>query len=111
MLNGIEVLNKTTINDGIFWIVLSIVFAIVFLIGLIYTIVVHELNECGLGLMIVGLFLAIIFGVQYIQPSSRPHMQYQVTISDSVSMVEFNEKYEVISVEGKIYTIREKDGE
>lgn len=34
---------------------------------------------------------------------------YQVTIDDSVSMVEFNEKYDIVEVEGKIYTIKEKE--
>lgn len=35
--------------------------------------------------------------------------EYQVTIDESVSMIEFYERYEIINVEGKIYTIREKD--
>lgn len=33
--------------------------------------------------------------------------EYKVTIDDSVSMVEFLEKYEIVSQEGKIYTIRD----
>lgn len=35
--------------------------------------------------------------------------EYQVTIDESVSMIEFYERYEIINVEGEIYTIREKD--
>ena len=111
MLNGVEVLNVSKVNDGIFWIALSIVFLVVFLIGLIYTIAIHELNDVGFGLMIFGLILSVIFFVLYLQPQSRPYNQYQVTISDNVKMKEFNEKYEVIDVDGEIYTIREKDGE
>lgn len=34
---------------------------------------------------------------------------YQVTISDDVNFVEFNEKYEIIDQEGRIYTVRERD--
>ena len=34
---------------------------------------------------------------------------YQVTIDDSVLMVEFTEKYEIVEINGKIYTIREKE--
>lgn len=34
--------------------------------------------------------------------------QYKVMISDEVSMNEFLEKYEIIDIEGKIYTVREK---
>lgn len=35
-------------------------------------------------------------------------VEYQVTIDDNVSMNEFNDKYEIIKVDGKIYTVREK---
>ena len=34
--------------------------------------------------------------------------EYKVTIDDSVSYVEFMEKYEVIDQEGEIYTVRER---
>lgn len=33
---------------------------------------------------------------------------YQVTVDNSVSMNEFQNKYEIIEVEGKIYTVRER---
>ena len=32
-----------------------------------------------------------------------------MTISESVSMTEFYEQYEIIDVDGKIYTIKEKN--
>ena len=35
---------------------------------------------------------------------------YKVTISDEVSMNDFLERYEIINQEGKIYTVRERDG-
>lgn len=36
---------------------------------------------------------------------------YYVTVDDSVSFTEFNEKYKIIDIEGKIYHIVEKDKE
>lgn len=36
---------------------------------------------------------------------------YKVTVSDEVSMNDFLERYEIIDQEGKIYTVRERDGE
>lgn len=36
---------------------------------------------------------------------------YKVIISDEVSMNDFLERYEIIDQEGKIYTVRERDGE
>lgn len=34
--------------------------------------------------------------------------QYKVTISDAVTMSDFLEKYEIVDVDGKIYTVRER---
>ena len=36
------------------------------------------------------------------------HIEYKVTIDDSVSMNEFLDKYEILDQEGKIYTVKEK---
>lgn len=41
-------------------------------------------------------------------PEDKYETHYQVTIDDSVSMNEFQDKYEIIEVEGKIYTVRER---
>ena len=35
--------------------------------------------------------------------------QYQVSVDDSVTMNEFTEKYNIISVDGKIYTVEERN--
>ena len=37
------------------------------------------------------------------------HIEYKVTIDDSVSMNEFLDKYEILDQEGKIYTVKEKN--
>ena len=41
-------------------------------------------------------------------PEDKYETRYQVTVDNSVSMNEFQNKYEVIGVEGKIYTVRER---
>ena len=41
--------------------------------------------------------------------NSINHIEYKVTIDDSVSMNEFLDKYEIIDQEGKIYTVKEKE--
>lgn len=41
-------------------------------------------------------------------PKEKHETRYQVTVDDSVSMNEFQNKYEIIEVEGKIYTVRER---
>ena len=37
------------------------------------------------------------------------HIEYKVTIDDSVSMNEFLDKYEILGQEGKIYTVKERE--
>ena len=41
-------------------------------------------------------------------PEDKYETHYQVTVDNSVSMNEFQNKYEIIKVEGKIYTVRER---
>jgi hypothetical protein len=41
--------------------------------------------------------------------NSINHIEYKVTIDDSVSMNEFLDKYEILDQEGKIYTVRERE--
>ena len=41
-------------------------------------------------------------------PEDKYETHYQVTVDNSVSMNEFQNKYESIKVEGKIYTVRER---
>ena len=46
-----------------------------------------------------------------IQSSPSDIKEYQVTIDESVSMVDFTSKYDIIRVDGEIYTIQEKESE
>ena len=41
--------------------------------------------------------------------NSINHVEYKVTIDDSVSMNEFLDKYEILDQEGKIYTVKERE--
>ena len=41
-------------------------------------------------------------------PEDKYETRYQVTVDNSVSMNEFQDKYEIIEVEGKIYTVKER---
>ncbi len=107
MLNGIEVLNKVEMYKR-FPIILIIPIMIFFALSIIM------ISENGLKNEIISILFAICFLISLTtgliinsQPSGI--IQYQVTIDESVSMVEFNELYDVIEVEGKIWTIVEKE--
>lgn len=72
-------------------------------------------NECDGSFIFLFILFGIVFsalvGVVIASATSYPtayETHYKVTIDDNVSMNEFNEKYEIVSQEGKIYTVREK---
>lgn len=56
----------------------------------------------GTGLIFLGALLGLILQ----QPS---YTKYEVTFTDTISLAEFNEKYEVLEQREKIYVIKEKE--
>ena len=56
----------------------------------------------GTGLIFLGTLLGLIFQ----QPL---YTKYEVTFTDTISLAEFNEKYEVLEQRDKIYVIKEKE--
>lgn len=64
--------------------------------------------------IILSVILALIFGsvlggaTWYNQSKNSLPETYDVTIDESVSFREFDEKYEVVERNGEIYTIKEK---
>ena len=61
--------------------------------------------------LLLGLVCSCLVGMVIASETSYPtayETHYKVTFDDNVSMNEFNEKYELINQEGKIYTIRER---
>ena len=63
----------------------------------------------------VGLAFGITFGLvvglipAWSTVPNEYETQYKVTISDEVPMNDFLARYEIIDIEGKIYTVRELD--
>lgn len=56
--------------------------------------------------LVICVILTIVCGC--LIPEDKYETRYQVTVDDSVSMNEFQDKYEIIEMEGKIYTVRER---
>lgn len=59
------------------------------------------------GLGITGVVIGIIL-IMLATPFGHKEYQYKVTVDDSVSTVEFYEKYGVVNTEGKIFVVKEK---
>lgn len=116
---GVEILTSNEVavewafNWTGFWIVGIVTFVIVTAIGLYQWLS----GNCSFGivpaLIIIGLIAGGSFGSIIGTCLQRPveyTTEYKVTISDDVSLNEFNEKYEIVGQDGKIYTIRERMG-
>lgn len=61
----------------------------------------------GSAMFVFGLVFTLLF--YKIENPVSYKIQYQVTADDSVSLNEFLENYNIISIDGKIYTVEEKN--
>ena len=112
VLNSYEVVTKTAFSWDGFWIGILIAA----LIALIGAFVVCDNSEDFLIMFAVvciafGLFLGSLFG-KIITPKPIEYTaEYEVTVSDDVSMNDFYNRYDIIEQRGEIYVIREKEHE
>lgn len=115
-MNGIEILSQsevvtaTAYNTTACAIAFWVVMAICVVIGVFVSII--DDNWSWLFLAVVfGILISLLVLVVVVDITEYPtayETYYKVTVDDNVSMNEFNEKYEIVSQEGKIYTIRER---
>ena len=117
-MNGVEVLSSTQVateyafNWNSFWVVFGIMCGIAVIASVFY--VVADICEWQIipVCLVIGAILGVLIGVAsgYIhQTPINYETQYEVIISDEVSMNEFYEHYEIIKQNGKIFTVREKE--
>lgn len=110
-MNGVTILNSYEYLTNGANVVGSITLFIGFLaasIVIFITLLDHRSRGFGMEyfILIALVVLTIIVGC-FIQKEKYETL-YQVTVDDSVSMNEFQNKYEIIKVEGKIYTVKER---
>lgn len=122
-MQGINILNTTEILGQPSWVInlinAGLFVAIIGAFFLIATmIIMHKFTYKTTATMAVVSFLTIIVGLlvviitsiissQKLVPTGR--CQYEVTIDDTVSFTELNDKYEVIGQRGKIYMLEDKE--
>lgn len=115
-MNGIEILSQcevvaaTACNTNAVRIGVITTIVVIIIIGAFVAWNQDDVSYIILFILL-GLVLSGITAVMIASTTSYPtayETHYKVTIDDTVSMNEFNEKYEIISQEGKIYTVREK---
>ena len=115
-MNGVEILSLEQVaiawkyNWNAFWIAFGIIFFIAVLFGGVQSVDSGDwsyfIGGAVIGI-IIGTLCAALIGDMAETPIKYTN-QYKVTISDEVSMNEFTEKYDIISQEGRIYTVRER---
>lgn len=118
MLEGIEILNKIEIMESPMWITIAIIVCSVGIlvgIGMFFADVITDflddkwwISALIIVLSYIGVLTMSILDKNLLTEPTGQY-KYQVTIDDNVSMNEFLEKYEIIEVNGKIYTIKEKE--
>lgn len=109
-MNGVIILNSYEILTNPSSIFLYLVWGCVFTalaIALSYLFIVDNYSSTSTAIYAIAAgALAVILFCNI--PEKNYETRYQITIDDSVSMNEFQSKYEIIEVEGKIYTVRER---
>ena len=112
-MEGITILNQTlhegAIVDPLFGIGLALVGA-----ALLLGIVSAFMGSCGIKIIpYVFLYTSLTFlaigALIGIFGPREEITRYQVLIDDSVSFIEFNDRYEIINQDGVIYTIQERE--
>lgn len=107
---GVEILSMKQIAvDYLFnWAGFWIAFGIAFVICMIVFTGCDRLYIMGpIISLIIGALFGVFIGVMTGIPCEYIN-QYKVTISDDVSMNEFNDKYKIIDQEGKIFIVEER---
>lgn len=109
-MNGVIILNNYEYLTNFGSISLMSILCVWFLAAAIVSLFILLKNKCNswkeFVILVIGGALSIICGC--LIPEYKYEIRYQVTVDNSVSMNEFQDKYEIIEVEGKIYTVRER---
>ena len=84
-----------------------------FLIGAFMLFAEDQTGSFIFGIVAIVCFMLAIISGNAIErrASTFSHYEYKVLIDDSVSLNEFNEKYEILNQEGQIYTVIEREVE
>lgn len=118
LMEGLTLLSTgTNVNDSIFLrVTLISLCSLMFIIGFImfvFSFKAFRDREIGIGtFLILWTFSCIGVAIFGFYTAFKPvKTTYKVTIDESVSMIEFNKRYEILDQDGLIYTILPKEEE
>ena len=112
LMEGLTVLSTDTTAIEAPWL-LFVVGCLAILLGII-TIVLGIMalvdgEPAGMAFLILSLLMFILGVVSFHEVFKPEKTIYKVVIDESVSMVEFNKRYEILDQDGLIYEIVEKE--
>ena len=90
-------------------IILAILGAFLILVGVIYF-----SEDGGMAIVSIAMGIVLLFAGVYgsaIAKEAPSDIHYQVIIDEDVNMKDFTKKYDIIEVQGEIYTVALKEGE
>lgn len=111
MIEGIEVLNKVPIMEpyrNSLGEIAALLFAIFFIVTLVLFANGLDFLIAGISAIITIILLATSILLYELQKETGRY-EYQCIISDEVLFVDMYEKYEVVSKNGELWTIRDKE--
>lgn len=105
-IEGVTVISTIDNTVNVFYIVFFVILASI-IIGVVLQVAfdIDSTNVFRSAIFSAIVFCAIICLYYAINP---PQPYYNVVIDDTVSMTEFFDEYEIISIDGDIYTVKEK---
>lgn len=115
ILNSMEVVAETahdwntrcTVSFCIMVIGLLSLLVMIWISGKMHEEIFNVLSVICSAMFVFGLVFTLLF--YKIEKPISYKTQYQVTADDSVTLNEFLENYNIISIDGKIYTVEEKN--
>ena len=111
-MTGVEILSSATIYNTFLPIWIGAI-AFVLMFGFIalatYGFCEEKVTLGVVSLLLIMMMLTVALLGFLNNTNDIDHIEYKVTIDNSVSMNEFLDKYEILDQEGKIYTVKEKE--
>ena len=108
LMEGVKVLNEGICNDSIVLGIMLLVAGLLLFWLFIYGVIIKPKSKGDIiGIIVIILLSINALIVGFLIIDNAPP-QYKVTVSDDVSMNDFNDEYKIIQQEGRIYTIKER---
>lgn len=109
-MQGIEILNRTMINEKPLWAWIVLIVCVIFTV-LCYSLVDTVSSDVLAIFGVVGTIMFVILGfiaLVYCEPTGR--YRYEAIVDENVSIQEVYKHYNVIEQDGKKWILEEKEG-